>query len=198
LSSRPCFPCRRRSYNAAGPHRFTGVTRLHRYRGPVRHPLAFGPLPGFSGYRTYLASGDFSSGARRASPVAWHVLCHRAVASTPPKRVGRISQISAAHAAFAHPRKAQPSGFPFRGHIRVHFRYGPVTRTFPQGRLVDRLQIIAFAPLCYPSYGASDFYPGRSVLPAQHASLRWTHPGSDSSHRRTAPAHVPAGSDTGP
>jgi hypothetical protein len=51
----------------------------------------------------------------------------------------------------------------FRGHIRVHFRYGPVTRTFPIGRSVDRLQIIGFPPTCYPSYGASDCYPGRTV-----------------------------------
>jgi hypothetical protein len=51
----------------------------------------------------------------------------------------------------------------FRGHIRVHFRYGPMTRTFPYGRLVDRLQSIGFPPPCYPSYGAPDFYPGRFI-----------------------------------
>ena len=50
----------------------------------------------------------------------------------------------------------------FRGHIRVHLRYGPVTRTFPQERSVDRLQILGFPPTCYPSYGAPDFYPGRT------------------------------------
>jgi hypothetical protein len=28
----------------------------------------------------------------------------------------------------------------YRGHIRVHCRYGPVTRDLPKGDLVDRLQ----------------------------------------------------------
>jgi hypothetical protein len=35
-------------------------------------------------------------------------------------------------------------------------------RTFPLGRSVDRLQIIGVPPTCYPSYGASDYYPGRT------------------------------------
>ena len=32
----------------------------------------------------------------------------------------------------------------FRGHIRVHCRYGPVTRDLPKGDLVDRLQSLRF------------------------------------------------------
>ena len=51
----------------------------------------------------------------------------------------------------------------FRGHLRVHFRYGPVTRDLPKGGLVDRLQSLGFPPPCYPSYGAPDCCPGRSV-----------------------------------
>ena len=51
----------------------------------------------------------------------------------------------------------------FRGHLRVHFHYGPVTRDLPKGDLVDRLQSLGFPPPCYPSYGAPDFYPGRFV-----------------------------------
>ncbi len=92
----------------------------------------------------------------------------------PAEVVSRVGQISAAHAAFAPISRAQPSGLSFRGHIRVHFRYGPVTRTFPCGRFVDRLQIIAFAPLCYPSYGALTLAPA-GLFPAEQTSLRWTH-----------------------
>ena len=51
----------------------------------------------------------------------------------------------------------------FRGHFRVHCRYGPVTRDLPKGDLVDRLQDLGFPPPCYPNYGAPDFCPGRST-----------------------------------
>ena len=51
----------------------------------------------------------------------------------------------------------------FRGHLRVHCRYGPVTRNLPTGDLVDRLQSLGFPPPCYPNYGAPDSCPGRSV-----------------------------------
>src|SRR5262249_25558534 len=50
----------------------------------------------------------------------------------------------------------------FRGHLRVHCCYGPVTRNLPWGDLVDRLQGLGFPPPCYPNYGAPDSGPGRS------------------------------------
>jgi len=49
----------------------------------------------------------------------------------------------------------------FRGHLRVHFHYGPVTRDLPEGDLVDGLQSLGFPPPCHPSYGAPDSCPGR-------------------------------------
>src|SRR6201997_5328054 len=39
----------------------------------------------------------------------------------------------------------------FRGHIRVHCCYGPVTRRLPEGDAVDRLQGLGFPPPCYPN-----------------------------------------------
>ena len=51
----------------------------------------------------------------------------------------------------------------FRGHLRVHCCYGPVTRNLPWGDLVDRLQGLGFPPPCYPNYGAPDSGPGRSI-----------------------------------
>src|ERR1044072_4088517 len=53
ISSLP--PVLSRKLPTAGSLRSTGVTRLHRYYGPIRHPLSFGPLPGLAGYRAYLA-----------------------------------------------------------------------------------------------------------------------------------------------
>ena len=49
----------------------------------------------------------------------------------------------------------------FRGHLRVHCCYGPVTRDLPKGDFVDRLQDFGFPPPCYPNYGAPDCCPGR-------------------------------------
>ena len=49
----------------------------------------------------------------------------------------------------------------FRGHIRVHCRYGPAARGLPKEDLVDRLQGLGFPPPCYPNYGAPDSCPGR-------------------------------------
>jgi hypothetical protein len=40
----------------------TDVTPLHRYYQPLRHPLAFDPLPGVAGYKVYLSPGAFSLG----------------------------------------------------------------------------------------------------------------------------------------
>src|ERR1035437_9008258 len=111
----------------AGPLCSTGITRLHRYCGPIRHPLAFGPFPGVAGYKAYLPPAISRRGEEGFSSCL-ACPCHRAAAFTPPKWCSRINQISAAHAAFAHRTGAQPSDKEFRGHIRVHLRYGPVTR----------------------------------------------------------------------
>src|SRR5438552_14882742 len=51
-------------------------------------------------------------------------------------------------------------GQPFRGHICVHFRYGPMAHYHPKDDFVDRLQRFSFLPPCYPSYEASDFCLG--------------------------------------
>ena len=87
----------------------------------------------------------------------------------------RISQISAAHAAFALTVAGSAFGVsPFRGHIYVHLHYGPMTCASPMETSVDRLQKFSFPPLCYPSYGALTLAPA-GLSPAEHASLRWTH-----------------------
>ena len=49
-----------------------------------------------------------------------------------------------------------------RGHLYVHFRYGPMTRNLPYGGLVGRLHELGLPLPCYPSYRASDYYSGRT------------------------------------
>jgi len=57
----------------AGPLRSTDIAPLHRYYGPIRHPLAFGRFPGVAGYTAYLALA-ISRRDERASPGATHIL----------------------------------------------------------------------------------------------------------------------------
>ena len=68
----------------AGPLRSTGVIPLHRYYGPVRHPLAFDRFPGVAGYAIYLGPAISRRGEEGFSSCS-ACPCHRAVASTPPR-----------------------------------------------------------------------------------------------------------------
>ena len=69
---------------AAGPLRSAGVTPLHSYYGPIRHPLAFGRFPE-NGYTAYLSPRISPRGEEGFSSCLAHP-CHRAAASTPPER----------------------------------------------------------------------------------------------------------------
>ena len=83
----------------------------------------------------------------------------------PAEVVSGFSQSAASHAAFALTVAGSAFGASyFRGHLCVHLRYGPLTRCHPCDGLVDRLQSLGFPPPCYPSYGASGFYPGRTCF----------------------------------
>lgn len=79
----------------AGPLRSTRVIRLRHYYRPIRHPLTFSPFPGFSGYKTYLSPAISRRGEEGFSSCLV-CPCQRAVASTPPKWSGCISQFQPA------------------------------------------------------------------------------------------------------
>jgi hypothetical protein len=71
-----------RGISTAGCLRSTGVTPLLSYYSPIRHPPVFDLLPGFSGYKIYLApviSHRDGEGFSSCSICP----CHRAVAITP-------------------------------------------------------------------------------------------------------------------
>jgi hypothetical protein len=139
-----------------GRLRSAGITLLPRYYTPIRHPLACGPLPGAASYRTALAPA-----ISRRDEEGFSSCCacpgHRAVAT--PRRSGTAVSISV-----RLPMRPSPSGcgLGLRGHLCVHFRYGPMTHTLPMGGFVDRLQDFGFPPPCYPSYGVADSFPGRT------------------------------------
>ncbi len=78
---------------------------------------------------------QFLGGTRRASPVAWHVLA--TVPSLPPRRSEPSPQPACGASCCLRPTVGgSASGAShFRGHLCVHFRYGPVTRSPSRGWL---------------------------------------------------------------
>src|ERR1700681_2215832 len=69
----------------AGPLRSADITPLRRYYRPSRHPLVFGRLHDFAGYTAYLAP-TISRRDEEGFSSCLACPCHRAVASTPPRR----------------------------------------------------------------------------------------------------------------
>ena len=123
-----------------------------------------------TGYRAYLAPAISRRGEEGFSSCS-ACPCHRAVATTPPKWVSRVNQVSAAHAAFAFRLQARPSEYTLEATSAFTSRYGPMTRNLPKGDLVDRLQKFGFPPPGYPSYGAPDSFPGGICLPLNRPAL---------------------------
>ncbi len=79
-----------------------------------------------------------------------HVLCHRAIATTPPEEDASSTRLR----RFLLP-SPDDKGLGFRTLILtrllcVHVRYGPVTRLPSKTAFVDGLQVIWF-PSCLPS-----------------------------------------------
>src|SRR6202040_4467151 len=159
LSSRPCLPLCRRRCKWQGPLAPRTLLRFIATTDPSATLSSSADFPGSPVIRPTLLR-RFRAGARRASPVAWHVLV--TVLSLSPRR-----DQDAASVRFRHPMLPSPfvCGLGSRVHLfsrplRVHSHYGPVTRDLPKGDLVDGLQSLGFPPPCHPSYGASDFCPG--------------------------------------
>jgi hypothetical protein len=147
----------------AGPLRSADITPLHRYYGPIRHPLVSGRLPGFAGYTAYLAPA-ISRWDEEGLSSCSACPCHRAVASTPP-RWPAVS-VSVRLVMLPSPLRGRlgPRGYSLSRPQRVHLCYGPVTRSLPWGDFVDRLQSFSFHHLCYPNYRALTSTPAGLTL----------------------------------
>jgi hypothetical protein len=61
-----------------------------------------------------------------------------------------------------------------RGHIRVHCRYGPVTRDLPRETLSIGFRILVSRHPAIQTTGLLTIAPA-GLSPAEHASLHWTH-----------------------
>ena len=146
----------------AGPLCSTDVTRHRRSYGPFRHPLAFDRFPGLAGYTIYLApviSQPGRGGLLQLLGMSLPPCCR----FHPAEVTNRISQISVRHAAFALRMRARPSNL-FNFEAKFAFTVVTARRlvNLPKGDLVDRLQGLGSPPPCYPNYGASDCYPGKT------------------------------------
>ena len=108
--------------------RSPGITPVHRYYVLIRHPLVFDPLPGAAGYKVYLAP-DISIRDEEGFSSCLVCSCQRAVATTPPEGPNR-RPVQDQSCCF-HPRDegSTSEATHFRGHLRIHFRYGPLTRS---------------------------------------------------------------------
>ena len=168
----PAFRCRRHR-EPVGPLRSTGITPLHRYYGPIRHPLASTHFPGSLVIEwTWLRR--FRGGARRASPVARRVLV--TVPSLSPRRsVRRIGQVRRTMRPSPLNREARPPDLWYFGATCAFtFVTARGLTHHPSDGFVGGLQSLGFPPPCHPSYGALALTPA-GLTPAEHVSFLWTH-----------------------
>src|SRR3954467_3672805 len=173
----PLPPVLVKESQTAGPLRSAGITPPRHYYGPLRHPLAFGRLPGVAGYTAYLSPPISRRGEEGFSSCSM-CPCRRAVAPTPPER-------PAASAALRRSVLPSPSGWGLG--LRGFALSGPPLRSLtlrpgdspaiPKMTASMGFRTFGLPPACHPSYGASALTPA-GLTPAEHISLTWTHVGS--------------------
>src|SRR3954469_7289267 len=156
----PLPPVLVKESQTAGPLRSAGATPPRRYYGPLRHPLAFGRLPGVAGYTAYLSPPISRRGEEGFSSCSM-CPCRRAVAPTPPER-------PAASAALR--RSVLPSPYGWGLGLRGFALSGPPLRslalrpgdspTIPRMAVSMGFRTFGFPPACHPSYGGFGSSPG--------------------------------------
>jgi|SRR3974390_1163020 len=160
---------------AARPLRSTGVTPLLRYSEPNRHRLAVSRFPGVAGYTAYPAppiSRWDEDGFSSCSTCP----CHRAAPTTPPEC--HDVSVSPRHAMLPSPvrRGLGLRGLFFcRGHLWVHFRCGPVTRSPSRRWLCRSASSASFPPRTRPKLRGFWLLPLWDCLPLNMSAFHWTH-----------------------
>jgi hypothetical protein len=157
-----------------GRLRSAGITPPPRYCTPIRHPLAFGPLPGVAGYRAYLAPGISPRGETGFSSCL-ACPCPHAVATHPAEVAG------SSRSAFDPPcclrLRVAGSAFGLRT-LEAIIAFTVVTAwglaTFPGKALSTGFRILVSRHPAIPATGPLTLTPA-GLSPAEHASLRWTH-----------------------
>ena len=157
-----------------GPLGSAGITLLHRYCRPIRHPSAFSPFPSISGYRTYLSPAISRRGGEGFSSCSVCPCCHAAVI-TPLKWSNRFSQFSVIHAAFTLRLRARPSGLRTFGATST-FAFAAAWQLviIPEMILLMGFRMsVSLYPAILTTWLLTLAMAG--LAPAEHTSLRWTH-----------------------
>src|SRR6516162_2041010 len=183
LSSRPCLPLCRRRCKWQGPFAPRTLLRFIASPDPSATLSSSADFPGLPVIRPTLLR-RFLAGTRRGFSSCSACPCHRAVASTPPRRTAVSVSFRLVILPSPYGCRLGPRGYSFSRPQCVHCCYGPVARNPPSGGLVARLRRFCFHLLRYPNYGALTSTPA-GLFPAEHASLHWTH--SRSSPSRASP-----------
>src|SRR5262249_37518845 len=139
FSGHPCLPCCRRSHGQQGPFAPRALPRFAATTGPSATLSPSADFPVLPVIRpTQLP--PFPVGTRRASPVPRCVLVPLPSLTAPPER--SAASIGLRRAVLPSPYSCGLGlrGYALSGPPRVHWRYGPATRTHPKGEVVKGLQ----------------------------------------------------------
>jgi hypothetical protein len=123
----PCLPYCQSHYNQQGPFAPRALLRLIATMNPSDSLSPSTDFPVIPVIR--LPAPQISPRDEEGLSSCLACPCHRAVASTPPEckppRRSGCSDPCCLHSA----HESSTSGMRFRGHLCVHFRYGPMTRS---------------------------------------------------------------------
>ncbi len=128
LSARPCLPCWRRSHEQQGPLAPRELRRFIATTGPTATVSSSTDFPGDTGYTAYLAPPISRRDEDGFSSCSAHP-CHRAAPTTPPERIDASVRIRRPVLPSPERRELGLRRSLCRGHLWVHLRCGPVTRS---------------------------------------------------------------------
>src|SRR5215469_10463756 len=96
--------------------------------------------------------------------------CHRAVAIAPPECPAASVSLHRSILPSPYDRELGLWGLAFRGHLCVHFRYGPMTRSPSQEWLCQSTSFASFPPRMRSKLQRSDFSSG-GLVPTEYISF---------------------------
>ena len=127
MRSRPRL-CWRRNHEQQGPFAPRALPRFIATTRPTATVSSSADFPGDAGYTAYLAPPISRWDEDGFSSCSAHP-CHRAAPTTPPERIDASVRIRRSMLPSPHTRKLGLRSHLCRGHLWVHLRCGPVTRS---------------------------------------------------------------------